>query len=431
MRQRTKLKNMKASEKRLIKKHKLNTKAYYDKNISQNNIKRILTAFLVLFIAVSNVFFMSGCTYTEQKNDSLVQNNSKIASDTNNSDTIQILCTGFSLYDWTQNIVSGADNVSVSLLFKNGVDVHSFQPTADDIVKISHSTLLIYGGGESDSSIEDILNTSTPNTDSFNCLESIEELALTEDHSVAVQQDRFHRHVHTETELETEHNHNEFHSENYAENNAEDEDIHEHGYDEHTHFDEHEHQHSHGTESESTAYDEHFWLSLKRAQSVCKNISQKLISIDPKNAEIYAKNTEEYCAKLSNLDKEYTSVVSKANTNKLIFADRFPFLYLAKDYSLECRAAFSGCSAETSASFKTVIALADKLCELNLNYILVTDQNSTKTAETVIRTSGRDNVKILALNSLQTVTKNDLDNNISYLSVMSDNLDILKTALNA
>lgn len=424
---------MKSSEKRLIPKHKLNTKVHCNKNNSQNNIKRILTSFLVLFIVISNVFFMCGCTYPESKKDSMVQNNSKSDSDTNASDKIQILCTGFSLYDWTQNIVSGADNVSVSLLFKNGVDVHSFQPTADDIVKISHSTLLIYGGGESDSSIEDILNTSTPNTDSFNCLESIEELALTEDHSVAVQQDRFHQHVHTETELESEHNHNEFHSENDAENNTKNEDIHKHEHDERTHFDEHEnnHQHNHSTEFESTAYDEHFWLSLKRAESVCRNISQKLISVDPKNAEIYAKNTEEYCAKLYELDKEYASAVSKADTNKLIFADRFPFLYLAKDYNLECRAAFSGCSAETSASFKTVIALADKLSELNLNYILVTDQNNTKTAETVIRTSGRDDVKILTLNSLQTVTKNDLDNNITYLSVMKNNLDILKTALNA
>lgn len=426
---------MKPSEEKLIKTQKLNTKTYYKKSNSQNGIKRILTVFLVLFIVVSNVFLMCGCTYTESENTSVNQKIiSENDSDNNDSDTIQILCTGFSLYDWTQNIVSGADNVSVSLLFKNGVDVHSFQPTADDIVKISHSTLLIYGGGESDSSIEDILNTSTPYTDSFNCLESIEELALTEDHSVAVQQDRFHQHIHTETELESEHKHSEFHSENDTENNTKREDSHEHEqeHDEHTHFDEQEHihQHNHGTESESTAYDEHFWLSLKRAEAVCRNISQKLISIDPKNAEVYAKNTEDYCAKLSNLDKEYASAVSEASTNKLIFADRFPFLYLAKDYNLECRAAFSGCSAETSASFKTVIALADKLCELNLNYILVTDQNSTKTAETVIRTSGRDDVNVLALNSLQTVTKNDLDNNITYLSVMKKNLDILKTALN-
>ena len=133
---------------------------------------------------------------------------------------------------------------------------------------------------------------------------------------------------------------------------------------------------------------------------------------------------------LGALDGEYTQTVNSANKNDIIVADRFPFLYLAKDYGLNCHAAFPGCSAETEASFKTVVSLANELDELNLSYIVTTDNPTSKTASAVIKASGRTDVQTVTLNSLQGVTDNDISNGLTYISAMTQNLDVLKRVLN-
>ena len=133
---------------------------------------------------------------------------------------------------------------------------------------------------------------------------------------------------------------------------------------------------------------------------------------------------------LDSLDDAYTQTVKSAKRNDIIIADRFPFLYLAKDYELNCYAAFPGCSAETEASFKTVVSLANELNELNLSYIVTTDNPTNGTASAVIKASGRSDVKTVTLESLQGVTNDDIENGLTYASAMNQNLDVLNRILN-
>lgn len=152
--------------------------------------------------------------------------------------------------------------------------------------------------------------------------------------------------------------------------------------------------------------------------------------MDPENKDVYASNAAAYQEKLSNLDTEYQNTVDSAKQNTLLFADRFAFRYLVDDYGLNYYAAFSGCSAESEASFKTVTFLAEKLDELGLKTVLTIEKSDDRIAQTVIENTKTKDQKILELNSMQSITSDEIADGVTYLSVIEDNLDVLKEALN-
>ena len=140
----------------------------------------------------------------------------------------------------------------------------------------------------------------------------------------------------------------------------------------------------------------------------------------------YKKNAEEYIEKLELLDQKYMEVVDKAKNDTLVFGDRFPFRYLVDDYNLNYYAAFVGCSTESEASFNTITFLAKKLDELGLTSILTTEGNNHKIAKTIIKNTVNKNQEILTLNSMQ----GGILEGYTYLSIMENNLEVLKRALN-
>ena len=146
--------------------------------------------------------------------------------------------------------------------------------------------------------------------------------------------------------------------------------------------------------------------------------------------ESYQTNAENYKAKLSTLDQKYQETVDTDRQNTLIFADRFAFRYLVDDYGLNYYAAFSGCSAESEASFKTVTFLAGKLDEQGIKTVLTIEKSDDRIAQTVIENTKKKDQKILELNSMQSITSKDIENGFTYLSVMENNLENIKTALN-
>jgi zinc transport system substrate-binding protein len=162
---------------------------------------------------------------------------------------------------------------------------------------------------------------------------------------------------------------------------------------------------------------------------LCGKISDKLIKKDAKNKELYSKNTENYLKKLNELDARYKAVRDSAKYDTLIFADRFPFRYLIDDYNLKYYAAFSGCSAESEASFETVAFLAKKLDELKLPALMKIDGSDGKIANTVLQTSNQKNAQILELNSMQSVNKKDIEEGKTYLSIMESNLAVFTQAV--
>lgn len=285
---------------------------------------------------------------------------------------LKIIATIYPEYEWVKQIVGDVDNVEVDLLLDKGVDLHSFQPTAKDIINISSSDVFIYVGGESDKWVDDVLK-EAQNKDikALNLIEALGDMAKEEKTVEGMQ--------------------------------SEDE----------------------GEEDEKEI-DEHIWLSVKNASKLCKSIADTLGEKDPDNKETYSKNSEAYIAKLNELDGQYEQACKSAKNNTLIFADRFPFRYLTDDYKLKYYAAFSGCSAESEASFKKLVFLANKLDELKLNKLIIIDGSDKKIADAVIDTAKTKDVEVLTLNSMQSAVGDD----DTYLSIMQSNLDVLKKALN-
>lgn len=309
-------------------------------------------------------------------------------NDTNKTDKLSIVTTIFPEYDWVREILGDkADNAEITMLLDNGVDLHSYQPTADDIVKISDCDLFIYVGGESDGWVEDALrNAANRNMKVINLLEVLGDSVKTEEIVEGMQ--------------EEEHEHE----------------------DAHAHDDAEEHEH----EEEA---DEHVWLSLKNAKMLVRVISKALQELDPDNKDIYAANADAYVKKLSALDAEYQAAVDAASNKTILFGDRFPFRYLVDDYGLRYYAAFVGCSAETEAGFETISFLAKRVDEWKLPCVLTIEGAQHKIAETVVRNTTAKNQKVLTMDSMQSTTTQDVKNGTTYLSVMEKNLSVLKEAL--
>ncbi|MBQ8967916.1 ZinT/AdcA family metal-binding protein [Ruminococcus sp.] len=188
--------------------------------------------------------------------------------------------------------------------------------------------------------------------------------------------------------------------------------------------DEHEHEHEEGEEE----YDEHVWLSLKNAKILCAEIEKNVEAIDPANAADYKANLDSYAAKLDELDNSFKTLVDGSYVKTLVFGDRFPFRYFVDDYGLDYYAAFIGCSAETEASFETITFLSEKVKELDCKTIFTIENSAKDIANTIISTSGQS-VDIAELNSLQSVSREDIAGGASYISLMQKNYDVLAAAL--
>ena len=293
---------------------------------------------------------------------------------------LSIVTTIFPEYDWVMQILGDkAEQADVAMLLDNGVDLHSYQPTADDIIRISSCDVFIYVGGESDKWVEDVLASASN--------KSMVVVDLLDVLGDAVKEEEVKEGMQAEEE--------------------EGED-----------------------EEDEVEYDEHVWLSLKNAAVLCDHIAQKLGEIDAANKDAYAANAAAYIDKLNALDAEYEAAVGAAGTKTLLFGDRFPFRYLADDYGLDYFAAFVGCSAESEASFETIMFLANKVDELGLRAILQIESANGKIAQTIRDTTETKDQAILTLDSMQSTTSVDVQNGASYLSIMESNLAVLKEALN-
>lgn len=303
---------------------------------------------------------------------------------------LQILCTTFPLYDWTRQVTDGCeDSIAVSLLMDQGTDLHNYQPTTEDIVRMTEADIVVYVGGESDQWMQDVL-ASVPAEQR----ERQKYLNMMEILGSALREEE-----HTEGMQET------------AEGQ-----VHEADGDEENHTD-------------KTEYDEHIWLSVKNAEVCVQAVADTVSESEQGVSQQVAENTQEYLSKLESLDNEYETAVSEAHFHRVLFADRFPFLYLMKDYGLEYDAAFPGCSTETEASFETVIFLAGRLDEYHLPAVLVMEDGDHKIAETVIANTADKDQRILTLNSMQSVTAGDIEQGATYLAIMQENLTVLQEAL--
>ena len=338
------------------------------KNISKNIKSAFGVAAVVFLLVTINSTLFAKAKKTDKK--------SKAAK-------VSIVTTIFPEYDWVRQLLGDkTENTELTLLVGNGVDLHSYQPSIQDVAKISTADIFIFVGGESDGWVKDALkNAKNKEMIVLNLMEILGD---------KVKEEEIVEGMEGEEEKENEHDH---------------------------HHDD-----------EEAEYDEHVWLSLKNAKVICEKITEALCKKDSKNAATYQNNLSEYLAQLDELDWVYFSVINNASKDTLIFGDRFPFRYLVDDYNLNYYAAFVGCSAETEASFKTVIFLANKMDELDSNYIFKIESGDDKLAKTIIQNSSKKNAQVLVLDSMQSVTSKQAEAT-SYIKIMSENLQTLQKGL--
>lgn len=322
----------------------------------------------LLLTAVLSLFPLSGCTPSDS-----------------GSDRISVVCTIFPEYDWVSQIVGeNSDSFDIALLTDNGTDMHSYQVSVSDIALVSSCDVFIYVGGESDEWACDVI-AGAVNKDIkvINLLDVLGDEAKEEEIAEGMK--------------------------------GEKEPVFGSGDDE---------------ESEEPEYDEHVWLSIRNSKLFVQAIAEVIAEVDPQHSDYYMASAESYNNQLDALDSKYQQVVDDASGKTLLFADRFPFRYLIDDYELDYYAAFSGCSAETEASFSTVTFLSEKMDELGLGSILILEGSSSSLAETVIAsTMDSQNKKILTIDSLQSSTRSEIEAGKSYIGVMESNLEVLKAAL--
>ena len=340
--------------------------------------------FLVVSLIASMVV-IGACSKTD-----VTQN----VSASEDSKKIKIVTTIYPEYDWVSNIIKGnEEKFDLSILMTSGVDLHNFQPTAKDILDIGTADLFIYVGGESDKWAEGAIRQAV-NKDlkTINLMELLRDKVKIEELKEGME--------------EEEHHHDEEDGEEHHE--GEEEEHHE----------------------EEIEYDEHVWLSLENAITVCSYLKSEIEALDSDNANVYENNLTTYLAELNKLNDEYKNVVSSAKRKVLLFGDRFPFRYMVDDYGIDYFAAFKGCAAETEASFKTIKFLADKLSEENLPYVMKIERSEDKIARAIIENSSKKDAKIETMYSIQAVSSDDIKKGETYLSYMKKNLEVLKKVLN-
>ena len=379
-------------------------------------MKKRVIMLTALAVAVCGIFAGCSKTGTETKSStksvssatsSAVSSTASTKSEAKTDDAnkkFSVVCTIFPEYDWIRQLVGDKkDNYEITYLLDKGVDLHSYQPTAEDIAKIANCDLFVYVGGESDGWVNDALKESkNDKMQVVNLLETLGKNVKPEEVVEGMQEEDEHDHDHED-----------------ADHDHEDKDK------DHDHEDaDHDHDHE-----EETEYDEHVWLSLRNATALVNTLAEKLQTIDPENKDYYAGTAADYTAKLGDLDSRYLATIKKAKVKTVLFGDRFPFRYLVDDYGLKYYAAFVGCSAETEASFETVAFLAKKTDDLKLKSVLVIENSDQKIAKKIVETTKDKNQNIVVLNSMQSITNEDIANGATYLSIMESNLKALASAL--
>ena len=375
-------------------------------------MKKRVIMLTALAVAVCGIFAGCSKTGTETKSStksvssatsSAVSSTASTKSEAKTDDAnkkFSVVCTIFPEYDWIRQLVGDKkDNYEITYLLDKGVDLHSYQPTAEDIAKIANCDLFVYVGGESDGWVNDALKESkNDKMQVVNLLETLGKNVKPEEVVEGMQEEDEHDHDHDDKD---------------------------HDDKDHDHEDaDHDHDHE-----EETEYDEHVWLSLRNATVLVNTLAEKLQIIDPENKDYYAGTAADYTAKLGDLDSRYLATIKKAKVKTVLFGDRFPFRYLVDDYGLKYYAAFVGCSAETEASFETVAFLAKKTDDLKLKSVLVIENSDQKIAKKIVETTKDKNQNIVVLNSMQSVTNDDIANGATYLSIMESNLKALASAL--
>ena len=338
-------------------------------------MKRIASLFLALVLA----FSLCACAAPAEKAD---------------DGKLQIVTTLFPYYDFARAIVG--ERADVTLLLSPGREAHSFEPTPLDAVTISEADVFLYNGGEGEYWVDSMLDAAGEHiTVVARMMDYVD--ALDEEYVEGMQGADSHDHSH-------------------------DHDAH----DDHDEHDDHDHDEE-AHDSDAVEYDEHIWTSPKNAVVLCRAVCDAICKADPSNEAFYRANCDDYCAQLEALDARFADLCENAPRKLLVFADRFPMLYFCREFGLDYRAAFHGCSGDTEPSLATIKFLIDKVEEESIPVVYTIDFGTKKVAAVVSECTG---AAVDTLYSMQTVSRADFDAGETYLTLMERNYEALRKGLN-
>lgn len=327
----------------------------------KNFIKNIYTFKIFLLLSCFPVIF-TGCG----------KNNTTTKESTNNK--LSIVTTIFPYYDFTRQVAG--NKADIKLIVPAGMDTHSFEPVASDMIDIGKADIIIYNGGEMEGWTSQVLEAASNKN-------IIEEKMI--DYVETVTEEDV-------TGLHKDHNHSD----------------------------------KTGDSSKDAEIDEHIWTSPVNAIKLVSKIADVLSEADKDNAGYYQDNARKYINKLKEIDNGFKEIVKSSGKKTLLFADRFPLRYFVDEYGLEYNAAFAGCSSETEPSADVIAFLTDKAIDENIHVILKVELTSSKVADTIAETTG---AKVMTFNTCHNVTKEQFDNGITYYDLMKENTKVLKEAL--
>ena len=291
-------------------------------------------------------------------------------SNKQNTEKLQVVTSNFASYDFLRAIIGDNENIELTFLLGPGKDSHSYEPTAGDLIKIQNADLFVYLGGEAEKWADKVLDSLDTENEKVICISDYVDKI-------------------SEEEID----------------GAEEEE-----------------------EEEEGAFDEHIWTSPANAIKMVESLENAMEEIDNSNTEKYKTNADSYITKIKEVDEKIQEIVDNRKRDRLIFADKMPMQYFINYYNLKVSAAFSGCSTETEPSARTIAYLENKIKEEKIPVVLYIELNNGKVAKTIADEVG-DGAETMQIQTLHNVSLDDFNNNETWVSLMTRNIEVLKKAL--
>lgn len=374
--------------------------------IRENKFSRkteFLRKSVVFIVTISMILGMTGCGKTTEKEDNY---------------RLKIVTSLFPYYDMARAVIGDVKGIDLKMTVTPGQDSHSFEPTPSDVIQMENADVLIYNGGSLETWIDTLLD-SLNNKNQIQ-MKMMDYVDVLNEEIVEGMDTRFEEHDHDE-HSHKEDNHN---KENHKEDSHSEENHKEDNHSEDSSNDSEFHNEDSEEEHEET--DEHIWTSpvneIIMTEKICETLSKAL----PEEKENFQKNAESYISQLKELDNEFRTIVENAKINEIIFADKFPLQYFAKEYGLKYYAAFPGCGSDMEPSAKTIGFLVDKIKEDNIKAVFYLELSSHIVADAIETDTG---AKPLQFNSCHNITQKQFDSGVTYVDLMKENVNNLKIAL--
>lgn len=374
--------------------------------IGENKFSRkteFLRKSVVFIVTISMILGMAGCGKTTEKEDNY---------------RLKIVTSLFPYYDMARAVIGDVKGIDLKMTVTPGQDSHSFEPKPSDVIQMENADVLIYNGGSLETWIDTLLD-SLNNKNQIQ-MKMMDYVDVLNEEIVEGMDTRFEEHDHDE-HSHKEDNHN---KENHKEDSHSEENHKEDNHSEDSSNDSEFHNEDSEEEHEET--DEHIWTSpvneIIMTEKICETLSKAL----PEEKENFQKNAENYISQLKELDNEFRTIVENAKINEIIFADKFPLQYFAKEYGLKYYAAFPGCGSDMEPSAKTIGFLVDKIKEDNIKAVFYLELSSHIVADAIETDTG---AKPLQFNSCHNITQKQFDSGVTYVDLMKENVNNLKIAL--